>query len=113
MNAKSKIWIEKNGKPVFGDGRANLLETIDERGSINNAAKELGMSYRHAWGEIRLMEERLGIKLIKTRIGGRKGGGTILTDEGRGFLDKYHKFRDGINELVDKRFEKIFDLFYR
>ncbi|MEA3255484.1 MAG: LysR family transcriptional regulator [Candidatus Altiarchaeota archaeon] len=108
MEARSKVWIEKEGKPVFGDGRAVLLETIDRLGSINKAAKEMNMSYRHAWGEIRLMEERLGIKLVETKTGGRRGGGSKLTGEGKNFLGNYHKFRDGINELVNKRFEKIF-----
>jgi len=110
MNAKSKIWIEKDGKPVFGDGRATLLETIDRLGSINKAAREMKMSYRHAWGEVKLIEKRLGMKLLKTQVGGRKGGGAILTAEGREFLERYHRFRDGINELVNERFEKIFDL---
>lgn len=108
MEARSKVWIEKRGKPVFGDGRAVLLETIDRLGSINKAAKEMNMSYRHAWGEIRLMEERLGIKLVETKTGGRQGGGSKLTGECKNFLGNYHKFRKGINELVNKRFEKLF-----
>ncbi len=108
MEVRSKIWIEVDGKSVFGDGRIHLLETVAEIGSINKAAKELNMSYRHAWSEIRLMEERLGIKLIITQVGGRGGGCTKLTPEGKMFLIKYHRFREGINESVNKRFRKVF-----
>ncbi len=108
MNARSKIWIEKDGEPVFGDGRAAILEAIDGLGSIKKAAKKMNMSYRHAWGEIRLMEERIGFKLLETRVGGIRGGGAVLTGEGKEFLRRYYMFRDGINKLVDDRFEEFF-----
>ncbi len=109
MDVRSKIWIEKDGKSVLGDGRAAILESIDRLGSINKAAREMNMSYRHAWGEIKLLEERLGVKLLKKQVGGRRGGGATLTRDGRELLDKYHRFRDGINELVNERFDELFD----
>jgi len=108
MEIKSKLWIESGGKPVFGGGRKYLLEAIDKHGSINQAAKEINISYRKAWGYIKAMEERLGFKLIERRTGGRTGGGAILTEEAREFLKKYALLESGIQELVDKRFCKIF-----
>jgi molybdate transport system regulatory protein len=81
MEIKSKIWIESKGKPVFGRGRRFLLEAIDKYGSINQAAKEINISYRKAWGYIKAMEERLGFKLIERRTGGKNGGGAIITNE--------------------------------
>ena len=71
MNIKSKFWIEENGRPVFGSGRRMLLEAIDRSGSINRAAQELSMSYRKAWGALRAMEERLGVKLVERQTGGQ------------------------------------------
>jgi len=49
MEIKSKLWIEVGGRPVFGRGRRFLLEAIDSYGSINQAAKEINISYRKAW----------------------------------------------------------------
>jgi len=49
MEIKSKLWIEIDGKPVFGRGRSFLLEAINSHGSINQAAKEINISYRKAW----------------------------------------------------------------
>ena len=108
MEIKSKIWIESEGKPVFGRGRRFLLEAIDKHGSINQAAKEINISYRKAWGYIKAMEERLGFKLIERQTGGRNGGGAIITNEARSFLNKYELLEKGIQELVDERFSEIF-----
>jgi molybdate transport system regulatory protein len=108
MEIKSKLWIESGGKPVFGRGRSFLLEAIDKHGSINQAAKDINISYRKAWGYIKAMEERLGFKLIERQTGGRNGGGALLTDEAREFLKKYAAMEKGIRELVDERFNKVF-----
>jgi molybdate transport system regulatory protein len=108
MEIKSKIWIESEGKPVFGRGRRFLLEAIDKYGSINQAAKDINISYRKAWGYIQAMEERLGFKLIERRTGGRNGGGATLTEEARTFLTKYEELEMGIKEIVDERFKNIF-----
>jgi molybdate transport system regulatory protein len=108
MEIKSKLWIESEGKPVFGGGRRVLLEAIDKHGSINQAAKEINISYRKAWGYIKAMEERLGFKLIERQTGGKNGGGATLTEEARKFLKKYEELEMGIREIVDERFRKIF-----
>jgi len=108
MEIKSKLWIEVDGQPVFGRGRRFLLEAIDRYGSINQAAKEINISYRKAWGYIKAMEERLGFRLIERQAGGKNGGGATLTDEARAFLKKYAALEYGMQELVDKRFETVF-----
>ena len=105
---RSKLWIEVNGEPVFGRGRRFLLEAIDNHGSINQAAKEVDISFRKAWSHIKAMEERLGVKLIERQTGGRNGGGAILTDDARSFLKKYEALEKGVQEIVDRKFKKIF-----
>lgn len=109
MEIRSKLWIEVDGKPVFGRGRRFLLEAIDRYGSINRAAKEINISYRKAWGYIKAMEERLGIKLVERQTGGRHGGGATLTQDARNFLKKYEALEKGIQGLVDERFNQIFN----
>ena len=108
MEIKSKLWIEVDGEPVFGQGRRFLLQAIDKYGSINQAAKEINISYRKAWGYIKAMEERLGIKLVERQAGGKNGGGALLTEDAREFLKKYEQMEDGIREMVDKKFKIIF-----
>ncbi len=108
MEIKSKLWIEVDGKPVFGRGRRFLLEAIDKHGSINQAAKGINISYRKAWGYIKAMEERLGFKLIVRQTGGKNGGGATLTNNAKEFLRKYEALEEGIREGVDNKFRNIF-----
>lgn len=108
LRIKSKLWIEIEGEPVFGRGRRFLLEAIDKHGSLNQAAKEISISYRKAWGYIKAMEERLGVSLVERQAGGKNGGGAALTNEARAFLRKYEMMEEGIKEFVDKKFKNIF-----
>jgi molybdate transport system regulatory protein len=108
LEIRSKIWIEVEGEPVFGRGRRFLLEAIDTHGSINRAAEEVDISYRKAWGHIKAMEDRLGVTLIKRQTGGKNGGGALLTDDARAFLKKFEEMEEGIRELVDEKFKKVF-----
>lgn len=108
MEVKSKLWIGIDGEPVFGSGRRSLLQAIDKHGSINQAAKEINISYRRAWGYIKSMEERLGIKLVDRHPGGKNGGGATITVEAREFLIKYELMEKDIRHIVDERFRQIF-----
>jgi len=108
MEAKSKVWIEAGGEVVAGDGKMEFLRRIDETGSIQKAAGQKGMSYRHAWGFLKKMEMRGGVKLVETQIGGREGGGAKLTPQGKEFLRRYSAFREGLDEYIENKFKKVF-----
>jgi len=66
------LWLETNGKMLFGLGRIQLLQQVARLGSLNQAAKALSMSYRAAWGRIKSTEEALGEPLL-AKASGRKG----------------------------------------
>lgn len=85
-----------------------MLESISKHGSINQAARDINISYKKAWSYIRAMEERLGMKLVERKAGGRQGGGATLTREAGDFLKRYELLEAGLNDLVDMRFRKIF-----
>ncbi|MHB0867435.1 MAG: winged helix-turn-helix domain-containing protein [Thermoleophilia bacterium] len=106
MEIRSKVWIEIDGRPVFSKGREMLFRAIDLHGSINMAAREMDISYRRAWGYIKAMEERMEVTLVETRKGGAHGGGAELTAEARELLARFKSLERGLNELVDKRFDK-------
>ncbi len=108
LEIRSKIWIEVDGEPVFGRGRRFLLEAIDTHGSISQAAREVDISYRKAWGHIKAMEERLGVKLIERQTGGKNGGGARLTADARVFLNKFELLEAGFREFVDEKFKALF-----
>ena len=58
---KTKVWLELDGGFVIGDGGVRLLLGIVRHGSLAEAVRELGWSYRHAWGYLRQAEARLGV----------------------------------------------------
>lgn len=109
MQVKLKVWFEQDGKYVFGDGRMELLSLIGQFGSIKEAASALKMSYRHAWGQLRRLEECVGFTLVETRVGGKGGGETNLTEAAKKFLSKYDEFRSDLAALVQERYKGIFD----
>ena len=112
LNVRSKIWLEIDGEMLFSKGRLDLFRAIDRTGSINQGAQEIGISYRKAWGHIKAMEERLGIALVVTRVGGHSGGGSRLTGEAKSMLNNYESLEEGIEEMLNRRFQKIFGKFF-
>jgi len=109
IQIRSKIWIEMAGEPVFGRGRRFLLESIDTHGSINQAARKVDISYRKAWSHIKAMEDRLGLKLVARTVGGRNGGGAVITADARMFLKQFEALESGVREIVDERFKALFE----
>ena len=106
LRVRWRIWLERDGTPCFGDGRARLLRAVAETGSISEAARRLGMSYRNAWQHVKTMEKGFGRPLVERRVGGSSGGGCRLTADGRRLLDAYRRFRDGVDALRDDRFRR-------
>ncbi len=89
MELRFKVWMEHGGRIVLGSGRADLLEAAAGTGSISAAARQLGMTYRHAWAMVRASEERLGQSLLTRTKGGRGGGGAQLTALAQMLLRQY------------------------
>jgi len=106
MEIRAKFWIENKGEVVLGGGKTALLQAVDRLGSIQEAADEFGMSYRHAWGAIRTIEKRAGIKMVETKLGGKEGGGARLTPQGKAFVDRVDSLLNDLNRIVEKRFKE-------
>ena len=106
--AALKIWFEQDSKVVLSDWRIELLEEIEETGSLAKAAKRLNVPYRTAWYKLKEIEERLGIKLILTQSGGTAGGGSQLTIGGRQIIRRFRRVTEGVSRLVERRFQDEF-----
>lgn len=90
-NDNFKIRITSGDSVALGPGKAELLNLIDERGSISAAAKQMKMSYRRAWQLVDVMNQCFDQPLVLSSVGGIRGGGAQLTDLGRQVLENYHK----------------------
>ena len=82
----------------------SLLEEIDRSGSINQAAKTVGMSYKAAWEKIENLNNLCPQPLIRRLVGGRGGGGTVLTEAGHAFIERAH--------TLQREFTSFLNFFY-
>ena len=97
MELKVKWWLEKDGGLVLGKGRCLLLEAVDRLGSLREAARLCGISYRAAWGKLRASEERLGEPLVVIQPGKR---GMTLTPRARKLLEVFHQIEGELEETL-------------
>lgn len=99
IRIRNKVWLEIDGQPLIGDGRASLLQTIATTGSINAACQKLGISYRKAWAQLQEMEQLAPFPILERSKGGKGGGGAVLTEETLALLAKFAQLR---NLVADK-----------
>jgi molybdate transport system regulatory protein len=107
MKIKYKIWIEKNSKVLFGQGRDDILQALDKEHSLNAAAKKLAMSYRAAWGRLKASEERMGMKLIEANT---KDKSMHLTPKARAIIKRFEKLERDVEKLLmtaDQDFQRL------
>jgi molybdate transport system regulatory protein len=71
----------------------NLLAAIDSTGSINRAARIVGLTYKGAWEMIERANNLSPKLLVTTATGGVHGGGTRLTPAGRELLNLYQRLQ--------------------
>ncbi len=102
------LWIDICGHGAVGPGKLRLLDAIAATKSLSAAAKKLRMSYRLAWKHLQLIEERTGLNLVDRQRGGRSGGGTELTPDGRALLEAYRDWRGEVEEHMHTTFRRHF-----
>jgi molybdate transport system regulatory protein len=86
-----KIRIDFDGDRYIGHGRIQLLELIGERGSIAQAAKAMGMSYKRAWYLMDEFNAMFADPLIARQHGGKGGGAAIVTPFGAELVRQYRE----------------------
>ena len=74
---------------AMGPGKADLLDAIEQTGSISAAARALGMSYRRAWLLVETMNQCFKSPLVETATGGEHGGGALVTELGHEVVRRY------------------------
>jgi molybdate transport system regulatory protein len=97
-----RCWIDINGERFFGPGPAELLQLVEETGSITNAAKRMGMSYKKAWGLITNMNTKSPSPLVISHKGGTNRGGAEVTPAGKKVMTAYVKLFKQLDAVVKK-----------
>ena len=84
------------GGHSFGKGVHLLLKGIQETGSLNRTAKNMGMAYSRAWNILKQCEKEIGISFVERH--GPKG--SSLTKEGLEFMAMYEEMEKAAGQAV-------------
>jgi molybdate transport system regulatory protein len=87
--------MPRMASPRFGDAlghgmsdrRIDILRGIGRSGSISQAAREAGVSYKAAWQAVATLTNLAGVPLVASAVGGAGGGGASLTAHGVQLLE--------------------------
>ncbi|MEX0957941.1 MAG: winged helix-turn-helix domain-containing protein [Burkholderiales bacterium] len=100
---KPQIRIMFRKAIAMGPGKADLLEAIEQTGSISAAARKMRMSYRRAWLLVDTMNQCFAKPLVATATGGSHGGGAQITDFGRDVLRRYREMDSAASAAVARQ----------
>jgi len=98
---RGKFWIELAGAAAMTEAGADLLEQIEVCRSLSEAARRLRFSYRRAWILVDAMNQRWPQPLVRTAVGGKRGGGTQVTEYGHIVLRSYRDLQVQLEHLLD------------
>lgn len=102
------IFFDEDNEKFFGEGPCRLLHAVEETGSLRAGAASLGMAYTKALKILNHAEKALGFPLTIRATGGKSGGGSTLTEEGKAWLEKYEAYRDACKEANQKLYDQYF-----
>ena len=88
------LFTDDNGIKFFGEGPFRLLCHVEKTGSLRAAAMKMEMAYSKASKLLKQAETNLGFPLTTRNAGGKDGGGSVLTPEGKRWLRQYEAYRD-------------------
>lgn len=102
-----KVRIGQN-EASFGKGVIELMEGVEQNGSLSAAYKAMNMSSSKAWKIIQRAQQDLGITLFEGRSGGTDGGHTVVTAQGKELMRKYRSMMIEIEKQAEVSFQKYF-----
>jgi len=104
---KSRFWVETEKGPLLGFGRIELLQKIDEYGSINKAAGAMNMSYKQAWELVESMNSKADRPFVMKQTGGKGGGGAYVTEEGKKAIAMFTQLEEAFHQFMDSMSAKL------
>ena len=102
------LFTDDNGIKFFGEGPCRLLRCVEKTGSLRAAAMEMEMAYSKASKLLKQAEENLGFPLTRRSTGGKDGGGSVLTPEGKQWLRQYEAYRDACVKANQALYRQFF-----
>jgi molybdate transport system regulatory protein len=102
-NTRLTLRVDFGSKRSIGPGKIRLLEEIDRGGSISQAGRNLGMSYRRAWLLIDDLNRCFRQPVVRAKSGGSQGGGAVLTEFGVELVRDYRAIESAASGAAKSR----------
>lgn len=100
LRPTAALLLEGEGRSVAPD-QIRALEAVRDHGSLTEAARFLGISYKHLWTTLQRLEAATGRSLVRRTRGGTGGGGEAsLTPEAVRLLREYRQVSGGLAGVV-------------
>jgi molybdate transport system regulatory protein len=106
-SVRPRIRVLRGSDIALGPGKVDLLDAIEEAGTLAGAAQRLGMSYMRAWKLVQTMNACFREPLVETTRGGKAHGHAALTDSGRAVRDLYRRMEAEFQEAVDGSWKEL------
>ena len=103
------LWFNRAESKFLGGDRIALLVKIDELGSITQAAKAVGISYKTAWEMVNQINNLAAAPLVDRATGGKGGGGTTLTTAGREVLEQFRVVQEEHRKFLKNLDQRLGD----
>ncbi len=109
VGLSGNLWLNRAEHKFLGGDRITLLEKIDELGSITKAAKAVDISYKTAWEIVNTINNLADKPLVDRSAGGKGGGGTSLTVEGKKIIDQFKTLQEEHRKFLDNLENRLGD----
>ncbi|HZK08351.1 MAG TPA: LysR family transcriptional regulator [Bacteroidales bacterium] len=105
-----KMWLEApDGQGILGDGKWKILKAVEQEGTLTGACQKLGLTYRRTWGDLKKIEQQLGFPLLNKSRGGKEGGMSELSPQGKALTTAFDRFHSRVDEVVAEAFDTFRD----
>jgi molybdate transport system regulatory protein len=91
----------------LGPGKIALLEAIRTCGSVSEAARRMGISYRRAWLLLDSVNKSFDTPATMNSVGGRGGGGAEVTPFGILLIERYREVERKLNDVAGECLKEI------
>lgn len=108
LTPRVKVWLEVDGQYGFGFGIAEILQAVDQAGSIKLAASNLGKSYRYVWSRIKEAEKAIRQSLVETQVGGHGTQRSFLTETAQQLSADFLAIRGRMIDVMQQEFARRF-----
>jgi molybdate transport system regulatory protein len=113
VSLSTQIRLKRGQEIALGPGKADVLEGIEQTGSLAEAGRRLGMSYQRVWSLVAVMNRSFIEPLVSTQRGGASGGGAALTPTGRRVLVLYRQLESDAAAAMQVRLPLLMSLLRR